>query len=228
MDESKKYEINQCYHCGNKGLMEILHEHMEKFGGNYVNSDGSVDHDIEEHYTWILLKCPVCRKISLIQKYTDESMYNLITHIEDYYISNIYPLNSYKMDNVPSNIASAFEAALKIRNINTDLCLAGLRKVLELICKDNKAVGRTLEKKIDDMINKNVFPKEMEVAYWIIRQVGNKAVHDKVIELTKYDINEIVTLLYAIINYLYIIPNKMIKLKDKLNDLEVDEITNGV
>ena len=146
--------------------MEILYEHMEKFGGNYVNSDGNVDHDIEEHYTWILLKCPVCRKISLIQKYTDESMYNSITGKESYYVSNIYPLNRYKMDNVPSDIASAFEAALKIR--------------------------------------------------------------DKVLELTKYDINEIATLLYAIINYLYIIPNKMIKLKDKLNDLEDEEVTNGI
>lgn len=227
MSENKKYTINQCYHCGNKGMMEILHEQHEQFGGNYINADGSIDYDIEEHYSWTLLKCPVCRKISLLQNYTDESMFNPNVG-QEFYEKNIYPLNSYNLNNVPNEISSTFEAALKVKEINTDLCLAGLRKVLELICKDNKAVSRTLERKIEDMINKNIFPKEMEVAYWIIRQAGNKAVHDKVLGLTKNDIDEIATLLYSIINYLYIIPKKMLKLKDKLNEKSEGKVTNGV
>lgn len=155
-------------------------------------------------------------------------MYDSYNDIEYYDISNLYPLNNYKMDNVPIDISSSFEAALKVKDINIDLCLVGLRKVLELICKDNNATGRTLEKKIDDMIQKNIFPKEMEVAYWVIRQAGNKAVHEKKSKLTKYDIDEIANLLYSIINYLYIIPRKMVKLKGKINDEDEKEDNDGI
>lgn len=228
MSQEKKYNVNQCYHCGNKGLMEVLHEQKEVFGGTYMRDDGVVESDIEEHFAWILYKCPVCRKPSLIQTYCDESMYDQYNDNMYYYISNLYPLNNYKMDNVPLDISSSFEAALKVKDINVDLCLVGLRKVLELICKEKNATGRTLEKKIEDMVQKNVFPKEMEVAYWVIRQAGNKAVHEKNSKLTKYDIDEIATLLYSIINYLYIIPRKMIKLKEKINSEDKKEDNDGI
>lgn len=208
--------------------MEVLHVQKEVFSGTYMRDDGEIESDIEEHFTWTLFKCPVCRKLSLIQRYSDETMYDSYNDIEYYDISNLYPLNNYKMDNVPIDISSSFEAALKVKDINIDLCLVGLRKVLELICKDNNATGRILEKKIDDMIQKNIFPKEMEVAYWVIRQAGNKAVHEKKSKLTKYDIDEIANLLYSIINYLYIIPRKMVKLKEKINDEDEKEDNDGI
>ena len=217
--KNKDYNISQCYHCGNKGLMEVLHVQHEKFGG-------IIDNEIEEQYYWIMLKCPVCRKVSLLQKYTDESMYDAFEDEVYYYINNIYPLNNYRMDNVPEKISSTFEASLKVKDIDMELCLIGFRKVLELICKDNNASGNNLEKKIEDMINKNIFPKDMEVAYWIIRQIGNKAVHDKELDLTKYDIDEIASLLYSIINYLYIIPQKMIGLKEKICDIGQKKVEN--
>lgn len=220
MENTKKeYSINQCYHCGNKGLMEVLHVQHEKFGG-------IIDNEIEAQYYWIMLKCPVCRKVSLIQKYTDESMCDPFEDKVYYYINNIYPLNNYRMDNVPERISSTFEASLKVKEIDMELCLIGFRKVLELICKDNNASGNKLEQKINDMIKKNIFPKDMEVAYWIIRQVGNKAAHDKKLDLTKYDIDEIASLLYSIINYLYIIPKKMIGLKEKICNVEQKKTDN--
>lgn len=200
--------------------MEVLCEEHEMFGGYDSN-------EIEEHFYWTLLKCPVCKKVSLVQQFTDETMFDSDNGNRYFFEDNVYPLNQYKMDNVPNHISSTFSAALKVKDIDIDLCLVGLRKVLELICKDNKAVGRTLEKKIEDMIQKNIFPKEMEVAYWVIRQAGNKAVHDKNSKFTKYDIDEIAILLYSIINYLYIIPKKMIKLKEKINGDKKEE-SNGI
>ena len=72
--EEKKQTIVQCYHCGNKGLMNIQYEVNQKFGGYYENDSGEYQHELEEHITWQLLSCPVCHLVTLYQIYTDESM----------------------------------------------------------------------------------------------------------------------------------------------------------
>ena len=208
--KEKEFRLEQCYHCGNKGLMELKCECHQQFGGE-------IDGSMEEHFTWTLLKCKVCNMITLIQVYTDETMCNE-EHGQEFYKENIYPLNNYNMKNVPNKISSAFEAALKVKNIDLKICMMGMRRVLELICKDNSARGRNLEAKIEDMINKNIFPREMESAYTIIRKVGNDAAHSDRLNLSVRDVDEIFSLLYSIINYLYIIPSKMLELKAKIEN----------
>ena len=74
MEDKRKQMIVQCYHCGNKGLMNIEHEVNQQFGGDYENEFGDYQHDFEEHISWKLLSCPVCHLITLYQLYTDESM----------------------------------------------------------------------------------------------------------------------------------------------------------
>ena len=208
--KANELRLEQCYHCGNKGLMELLCENHQQFGGL---TDGLM----EEHFTWSLLKCNVCKKVSLIQIYTDETMFDE-EYGQNFYKENIYPLNNYNMKDVPDKISSAFEAALKVKNIDLKICMIGMRRVLEFICKDKSACGRNLDEKIKDMINKNIFPREMESAYCIIRKTANDAAHSDVFNLSVHDVDEIFSLLYSIINYLYIIPNKMMKLQNKIDN----------
>ena len=74
MNNKKEQIIAQCYHCGNKGLMNIKYEVNQQFGGDYENEFGDYQHDFEEHFSWKLLSCPVCNFLTLYQVYTDESM----------------------------------------------------------------------------------------------------------------------------------------------------------
>ena len=217
MDEGKdKQIIAQCYHCGNKGLMNIVSIHREKFGGTFVDEKGNIDNDLEEIFFWYTLSCPVCKFVTLMQKYTNEAYYNHNTDTEYYDTDIIYPENKLNLKNVPKNIASSFEAALKIKNINSDLTLLSLRKTLELICNDNNAKGKDLNSKIKSLIEDKVFPVEFEDAYWIIRHLGNKAAHADDTGVYTYDVKEIINLLYTIINYLYVTPSKIKYLKEKL------------
>jgi hypothetical protein len=217
MEEIKEKQIiAQCYHCGNKGLMNVVSVHKEQFGGTTVDETGELDVELEETFFWFTLSCPVCKFITLMQKYTNECYYNPGTNTVLYDDEIIYPENKMNLKNVPKNIATSFEAALKISNINSDLTLMSLRKTLELICNDMNAKGDDLDTKIKSLIKDKIFPIEFEDAYWIIRQLGNKAAHSDNTGVHNYDVKEIINLLYTIINYLYVTPGKIKYLKEKL------------
>lgn len=220
MDDKKKQIIAQCYHCGNKGIMNIEHEVNQQFGGDYENEFGDYQHDFEEHFSWKLLSCPVCHLITLYQLYTDESMQ--VPYGEDfrqlYEEKIIYPENKMKMDGVPKEIASSFESALKIKKIDYNICLISLRRTLEMICNNKNAKGGTLYKKIINLIEEKIFPKELEDAYFVIKDFGNNGAHGNNMSLSQYEVDELIDILYGVIKYLYIMPKKIEKMKKTLEE----------
>lgn len=211
----KKQIIVQCYNCGNKGLMNVLYTTSQKFGGTYENKFGEIEHDLEEEFNWKLLSCPVCNMLTLYQSYTNESM--LIPYGEKFkqiFDSEIlYPKNKMKMNGVPKDISSAFESALKIKNIDYNICLFSLRRTLEMICIDKKAKGRNLYEKIMYLIKEKIFPQELEDAYFVIKNFGNDGAHCKNTFLNIYEIEELIEILYKVIDYLYIMPKMIEKMK---------------
>jgi len=217
-NKKKEQVIEQCFHCGNKGLMDVVATHNKRFGGTYVTDCGEIENDLMEDFIWQVLSCPVCCFVTLIQKYTCEGNYNPYINTQIYDIEILYPENKINLNNVPKNIASSFESALKIQNINSDLTLISLRKTLELICNDKNAKGRDLKSKINYLIKDNIFPEEFNDAYWIVRHLGNKAAHTDETGIHTRDVKAIINLLYVIINYLYVTPHNMKYLKEKLEE----------
>lgn len=220
MEDKRKQMIVQCYHCGNNGLMNVEHEINQQFGGDYENEFGDYQHDFEEHITWKLLSCPVCHLVTLYQIYTDESMQ--VPYGEDfrqlYEEKIIYPENKMKMNDVPKEIASAFESALKIKNIDYNICLISLRRTLEMICNNKNAKGDSLYKKIINLIEEKIFPKELENAYFVIKDFGNNGAHGNNMCMNQYEVDELIDILYGVIKYLYIMPKKIEKMKKTLEE----------
>jgi len=217
MKKEQEQTICQCYHCGNKGLMNVISIQKEKFGGSFVNADGVLDNDLEENFIWYTLSCPVCHFITLMQKYTNESYYDPSTDELNYDEEILYPENKMKMQGVPKSIESSFESALKIKNIDSNICLISLRRTLEMICNDKHAEGNNLYKKIKYLIQEKIFPEELENAYLVIKDFGNDGAHGGNIHLYGYEIDELIKLLYDVINYLYIMPKKMENMKQRLD-----------
>ena len=224
MNSNQEQVLAQCYHCGNKTLMNVQCVVDQRFGGVQVNENLEPEFEMQEDYKWKLLSCPVCHFLTLYQIYTDESMQvERNGEIKQLYESQIiYPENRMILSEVPKQVASAFESALKIKKIDSKKCLISLRRTLELICKDKDARGSTLEAKINDLILNNIFPKDLENAFSVIREYGNSGAHSQ-ITLTDSQLNELIRILYSVIDYLYIIPRKSVKMKERL-----DEIKEGI
>ena len=74
MNINQEQVLAQCYHCGNKTLMNVQCVVDQRFGGVQVNENLEPEFEMQEDYKWKLLSCPVCHFLTLYQVYTDESM----------------------------------------------------------------------------------------------------------------------------------------------------------
>ena len=195
-------KVHHCYHCGNSTLMNLVGEHKENWG--HMDYRG---YTISQIYI-----CPVCQKATYVERYWEEGMIGFnYENLEDEKIC--YPVISLDTNYVPDKIKSAYEGALKVRNTESALCLIGLRRTLEMICNDQGATKGNLVEKIEELAKKNILPPTLKEATHIARHFGNSAAHAETIEISRHELNLIVEFLESLMDYIYIIPNKLNRFK---------------
>ena len=211
--ERIKNEVHTCFHCGNTGLLKPIGKTGWKDEDIAEDNYGNViSYTLIEHEDWYIFECPVCRKPVVISEYT----FDVADALPE--TTTEYPTVAVSPDGVPKEIYAAFESAVKTKGIDYSICLLSLRRVLEMICKDKGAIGRDLEKKIDDLIEKKIFPPMIEDACWIIRQMGNEAAHADKISVYTNDIEQAIGYVATIIDYLYSLPYRVGKMKKKIDE----------
>ena len=211
-DIAKKQILTQCYHCGNKGLLNVLSQHTKEWiDYEYDEYGNDIGVSFREDMKWSLLECAVCGKVTLYEEYSNS--------VDEYCDMKeiLYPLSRYDGIGVPTFIKSAFESALKVKQIDSAICLLSLRRTLEAICKDKNAEGNNLEKKIEHLISKGVLPVGLEDACWVIRQLGNDAAHADKSVFYVDEVNQVISFVELILEYLYSAPIKMSKLKERID-----------
>ena len=212
-------EIIKCFHCGNETPMKKVGEY----------SWGS--RDIEEAefdflYKYHLFACPVCHRVTLRQTYTDETMihYCNYTDITYYDEKNIlYPLSSVESTSVPVKVKEAYEAALKTKSIDKYVCLMALRRTLELLLKDKGATKWSLKDKIEEIAKKGLLPDALKEASSLAKMLGDTAAHDKDMEIEQYDVEAMVEFIGFIIEYLYVVPDKINTFKERLDSKSAEK-----
>ena len=226
MANDKEYQLHTCYHCGNTGLLKVEHCCSERFGEPVWDEFGNeMDFELVEDFKWSMLSCPVCHMITLREEYTNDCY-----HGSEPDISTLYPVTKINYEGVPESIKSSFESAMKVKSINTQICLLALRMVLEAICKDKGAKGNTLEQMIKDMIANKVLPEMFDDACWVIRQLGNSAAHADKRVYNAHQVDQTIGFMKDIINYLYTLPQQMKSLRSavdeerKIKDSDASEI----
>lgn len=212
--EEKELKILTCYHCGNTGLMRVEGEYKTKRGGP-IRDEGNniVDYDPVERVEMQLLSCPVCHEVTLYKEVFNEE-YGFTDTLE-----YCYPNIRVKHDAaIPEHIKTAYEAVLKVKNIDEPMCLIGLRRVLEAICKDKGAEGKDLSKMVNDLVNKNVLPEMLDDACWVVRQLGNSAAHGDQTDFYRYEVERATEFVGALIDYIYVLPNRISRFKQKVEE----------
>lgn len=219
MERSASQILENCYHCGNKGLLNIVGTYEQNLGGPIYDEYGrQVDYDLEEYRKFYLLQCPVCKNVTLFEKYSCVMIDPPVIESEI-----LYPRNkiSNDIEGVPSHIRSAFESALKVKNIDDSVCLLSLRRALEAICKDKNAEGNNLYEMTQDLVQKGIFPQGLEDACWIIRHLGNEAAHADEPSIHQIDVAKVIGFIDNIIDYTYSLPIRISKLKAQIERRDV-------
>lgn len=200
-----KEEIIKCFHCGNETLMRQTGEY--KWGSRDVKED-----DLNFNYTYDMFVCPICHKVTLRETYGDETMMepNHRGEMEWYNTKTIvFPINSVESTSIPLKVKEAFEAALKTKNIDKYVGLMALRRTLELILKDKGATKWGLKDKIEEIAEKGLLPDTLKEASSLTKILGDSAAHDKDLEIDQYDVESMTEFVEYIIEYLYVVPDKI-------------------
>lgn len=209
MCEKEKYIIEECRHCGNKTKLDIV--------GNFVQ-ESIFEEDYMWRKNWLLLKCCCCGEVSLGYKYygEDTAYYdnNEIEYEEIY--KTCFPVETYNGLNVPDNINNAFSAAIKAKYNDNMICILALRRTIEMICKDQNETQGKLQDKIKALAKKNVFPATIYNASDILRILGNQSAHGDDVEYDNNTVNEMITFTQIIIEYVYVIPYRIDRIKKRL------------
>lgn len=115
------------------------------------------------------------------------------------------------MYDLPDTIRTDYRSARKVRYVDPSAYAVMIGKMLEKICLDNKAKGKTLLNKLEHMHSQGVIPDHIFGIATSIRKLRNIGAHQSVVELLDKDIPLLDDLAETLLHYLYVIP----KLQDK-------------
>lgn len=215
-------KVMQCNHCGNKTLMNLVAEHEFNDQEHIFDHSWSSDQPVLSvywFYHWKLYFCPVCQNVTLIRLSGDSEdvEYDGQPIIRE---TTLYPSNSIENKHIPEPVSAAFEAALKVRNLEGAVCVLALRRALEKLCKHEGAEGRDLFTKLKDLQNKGKLPPIMDEIAFILRVEGNQAAHADDVEFDKDTVNQLIDFTQTILDYMYTLPNKIKAAQKRIAQIE--------
>lgn len=97
------------------------------------------------------------------------------------------------------------------------MCLLALRRTLELILIEKGAKKWGLKDKIEEIAEKGILPDTLKEASSLTKILGDSAAHDKEIEIDQQDVESMAEFVKFIIEYLYVVPDKINSYKERLS-----------
>jgi hypothetical protein len=214
----------KCPHCGNTAPMDIL----EKAHATQSFQDGDDEwHKIEweaGHIYW-LLQCLSCSNIVLDRQAVH-------TGIDPEGIEGpfdiLYPPPIEQPSGLPPNIAKAYDAALAVKHINSNIFAVVLGRVLEMACNDQGAKDKFLHDKINDLIAHGKLPESMANIAHALKNLRNIGAHAGPGELGEADAPLLESLCHVVLVYLYTAPALVGVAKKRIDELSASPSQSDV
>jgi len=198
-DEKRFSGDERCRHCGNSAPMEIVAEYSGvRRQDDYPHSDLSC----EAGTVYQLLLCPACQGISLRSYWWHE----LTMEASDIKFETLYPTQHEPPVGLPESISRAYDAALEVRSIDPNAYGVLLGRVLELVCLDRGASGRSLGRKLGNLSSRGEIPVGLVSVADGLRNLRNVGAHAGLGELTAAELPIMDSLCVAILEYVYSAP----------------------
>lgn len=135
-------------------------------------------------------------------------------------IRQLYPENLVEGDYMPLKVQKAFEAAVKVKNIDLAICVLSLRRALEIMCKDKGAIGKNLFEKLKDLEKKNILPHIMKEVAIFLKDEGNSAAHGDDVKFSAEKVRMLINFTKTIFNYVYILPGQLNEAQTNISTIE--------
>ncbi|MHB9133320.1 MAG: DUF4145 domain-containing protein [Armatimonadota bacterium] len=159
---------------------------------------GSVDCDNEwMTETYCLLCCPKCAKPLLV-------VYNDLT-IEDEDPFRLYPPQLKRPHHTwPKSVIVSYEEAVRCLQAKSYTAAAIMcRKTIECVCHEKKAVGKSLQQKLNDLKANGVIESMLYEWADALRLMGNDAAHEPDTVFAKQDAVDMLEFTDALLGYVF-------------------------
>jgi hypothetical protein len=166
--------------------------------------------------TWRIVACPACREVSVgLIRWLD------FLDVEDEFRMRIvYPARTRTLTGLPPKIDSAYDAALKVRSIDSNAFAVLLGRVLDMVCLDKQATGTTLYDRLNSLVEKGDIPPQLVDMAHQLRQLRNIGAHADLGELTPSEVPVLEGLCHAILEYVYTAPQLIKEVERRLQKLK--------
>jgi len=198
-----------CPHCSNTAPQRLIH--VQPYRSYGYNLDGSKTDDDILACAYFVAECLTCREILLYLAEgdipPDGSFVDAGLH---------WPAPGLLDESVPDSVRRCYAEAALIKNLAPNGFAGQIRRALEALCQDRTATGRTLHDRLRWLVEKGEIPPVLAEMTDILRLIGNIGVHSSDVQVQHGHVGPIDEFFRAIIEYVYVAPKKISKLRDSL------------
>jgi hypothetical protein len=187
----------KCGHCGNRAPQAIVAQHAD-----YTQHEQQgVEWNESKHYE--LLQCPACSGVTLRTFFWHDGY---MDEAEGPTYDVLYPSERPKPRGLPGSVAADYEAAQRVKHLSPNAYGVLLGRVLELVCVDRNAKGRSLHEKLKDLATKGEIPAKLVDVAQSLKDLRNVGAHAALGDLTPGEVPILEDLTRAILEYVYSAP----------------------
>ena len=215
-----------CNKCGqnmnHQVLMDYCESGVEILGSDFNIMHGRIDYTANFRNDYQIIKCTGCdivsyRSSNYFSEYDDIDSNG--TWEERYPALKRKKKKDFKY--LPSTLTQIYdEVIIAYNNDNFILCAAGIRAILEGICKDKDITDGNLEDKIKSMRGQGFVTQQYESILHKLRFLGNEALHE-LQKPTQEEIDAALDIIEHIIESLYEILGKADIIKKWKNNKKI-------
>lgn len=203
--------VRLCTHCNNKAPHQLIVDGGVEKLWDEVEENGETT-PLIERYTYFFLKCHTCGDYSLLGGFNNEHPGVPLTEFPI-----LFP-NFGTLDvSVPEKIRRVYTEASQIKNRAPNAFAGQIGRALEYLAKDKNAEGNNLVTQLKSLVAMNIIPPTLAEMTQLIRLIRNLSVHASDVEVSVWDAQLIDEFFISIIEYVYIAPAKIDKLKEMLD-----------
>jgi hypothetical protein len=210
--------ILECGYCGNRTPHSKVwqYEHAQFF-------DQIGDQELIEPYTWVMYACGTCGGLNIYG-----SFYGTYGGYRDtaFTRTRLHPRASLLLpadhmispaDPIPPRIVKLYEEVWPLKHRAPAAFIGQIRRLLEFVCKDQGASGRSLFGKLSHLASQGVLPGYFANLTDLLRVVGNMGAHATENDLSVWDAELIDDFFRSVIDYVYVAPAKIQRMQQRLS-----------
>lgn len=198
-EEDQVSESRICPYCASVGYMRVVGSGKDV---KDVLVGGRNPFTVEAGTVYRLLACVNCEKVTL----ESSSWHEQMDHSSECDWETVHPSKRQPILGLPEAIEKEFNEAEAVRTASPNAYALLTRRVLEAVCEDRQADGKTLHAGLVDLAQRGEIPEKLAEVAQSLRQLGNVGAHYKAGSLTVEDLPSLEALCRAVLEYVYAAP----------------------